>query len=418
MVAYHMPPLAGSSGIQRTLRFVQDLPRFGWQPLVLSASPRAYLRTSADLMADIPRGTVVRRAFALDAARHLSIAGWYPGILARPDRWSSWRYAGVLNGLRMIREFAPDVIWSTYPIATAHLIAAELHRRSAIPWVADFRDPMAQDGHPPDPATWQQYSEIEQRALQHAGYSMFTTPSAARMYRERYPAFADRVVLLENGFDEQSFVAAEQALRESASGPLNAGTITLLHSGIVYPQERDPTQLFVALRKLQDVGRFADRPLVIRFRAPVHNELLHRLAAEHGVRARIDVCPPIPYRDALVEMLRADALLVLQAANCNEQVPAKIYEYLRARRPMICLSDPRGDTAGVLAQLGCRLIAPLDDAAAIARLLMLILDGRAADERPSDATIAAASRLCRTERLAGYLQELTARRGLATAVTA
>ena len=36
MVAYHFPPLAGSSGIQRTLRFVQHLPALGWQPLVLN----------------------------------------------------------------------------------------------------------------------------------------------------------------------------------------------------------------------------------------------------------------------------------------------------------------------------------------------------------------------------------------------
>ena len=71
MIAYHFPPLAGSSGIQRTLRFVQHLPSLGWQPLVLSADPRAYEKTSDDLMADVPPSTVVRRAFALDTARHL-----------------------------------------------------------------------------------------------------------------------------------------------------------------------------------------------------------------------------------------------------------------------------------------------------------------------------------------------------------
>ena len=75
MVAYHFPPLAGSSGIQRTLRFVQHLPSFGWQPLVLTADTRAYERTSPDLQEALPPGTVVERAFALDTARHLSIGG-------------------------------------------------------------------------------------------------------------------------------------------------------------------------------------------------------------------------------------------------------------------------------------------------------------------------------------------------------
>ena len=58
MIAYHFPPLAGSSGIQRTLRFVQHLPKFGWEPIVLSADPRAYERTSDDLMQEIPEENV------------------------------------------------------------------------------------------------------------------------------------------------------------------------------------------------------------------------------------------------------------------------------------------------------------------------------------------------------------------------
>ena len=207
MVAYHFPPLAGSSGIQRTLRFVQHLPKFGWEPLVLSADPRAYERTSNDLMGEIPESIVVRRAFAFDTARHLSIAGRYIGAMARPDRWVSWKFAAVREGMRMIREFRPQAIWSTYPIATAHLIGAELQRRSGLPWIADFRDPMAQEGYPSDPLVWQSYHEIEANALQHARYSTFTTPGAARLYQGRYPNAANRIVVLENGYDEESFAS-------------------------------------------------------------------------------------------------------------------------------------------------------------------------------------------------------------------
>ena len=124
MIAYHFPPLAGSSGIQRTLRFVQHLPSLGWQPLVLSADPRAYEKTSDDLMADVPVGTVVRRAFALDTSRHLQLKGRYLGWMARPDRWISWKFDAIRQGIKLIDEFKPDVIWSTYPIATAHVIAS------------------------------------------------------------------------------------------------------------------------------------------------------------------------------------------------------------------------------------------------------------------------------------------------------
>jgi hypothetical protein len=219
MVAYHFPPLAGSSGVQRTLRFVQHLPAFGWEPLVLTASERAYERTSPDLLAVVPPNTVVQRAFALDTARHLQIAGRYAAFMARPDRWVSWKFAAIREGLRMIKRFKPEAIWSTYPIATAHLIASELSKQSGLPWVADFRDPMAQEGYPADPLTHKAYVEIESDAAKHARFCVFTTPGAARIYQERFPAVADRMMVLENGYDEESFVAASarSVLKSSAS---------------------------------------------------------------------------------------------------------------------------------------------------------------------------------------------------------
>jgi hypothetical protein len=402
MIAYHFPPLAGSSGIQRTLRFVRHLPGFGWEPLVLSAAPRAYERTSDDLMGDIPPGIVVRRAFALDTARHLAIGGRYIGAMARPDRWVSWKFAAVREGLRMIRQFKPQAIWSTYPIATAHLIGAELQRRSGLPWLADFRDPMAQEGYPTDPLTRRRFWAIEREVLQTARFSTFTTPGAARLYRERYPAAAERVMVLENGYDEESFAAAPP---DEARQALHPGAVTLLHSGIVYPAERDPTQFFAALGRLKASGVIASGALVVRFRASVHDALLQSLAARYDIGDLIDCQPPVPYRQALAEMLAADGLLVMQAANCNEQIPAKIYEYLRANRPILTLTDPAGDTAATLRQAGATDIVRLDSiddiCAALPGFLDAIRAGRAA--LPDPQAVAQASRQGRTAELARLL---------------
>ena len=113
MIAYHFPPLAGSCGIQCTLRRVQHLPRLSWQPLVLTTDIRAYERSNDDLPAEVPAGTVLRRSFALDTARHLQLGGRYMAWMARPDRCASWKFAGVRDGLRLIEEFRPEVIWST-----------------------------------------------------------------------------------------------------------------------------------------------------------------------------------------------------------------------------------------------------------------------------------------------------------------
>ena len=78
LIAFHFPPVQGSSGVQRTLRFARYLPDFGWEPIVLTAHPRAYAETSDDQLKDIPPGVRVIRAPAWDSSRHLSIAGRYP----------------------------------------------------------------------------------------------------------------------------------------------------------------------------------------------------------------------------------------------------------------------------------------------------------------------------------------------------
>jgi hypothetical protein len=408
MIAYHFPPLAGSSGIQRTLRFVQHLPALGWEPLVLSANPRAYEKTSDDLMGDVPPNIEVRRAFALDTARHLQFKGRYFGWMARPDRWISWKMGAVREGLRLIAKFKPDVIWSTYPIATAHLIGSELHQRSGLPWIADFRDPMAQDGYPADPKTWQSYSDIERDALERARYSVFTTPGAAQIYRERYPQAAGRVVVLENGFDEESFPARQAdggAQAGAQRGKPGGQPLVLLHSGIVYPSERDPTQLFVALQRLRKAGKLGAADLRVRFRASVHDKLLQSLADAYGVPDWIELCPAIPYREALAEMLEVDVLLVMQAANCNAQIPAKIYEYLRAGRPILGLTDPQGDTAGVLRGAGLDSIARLDSADEIEAFLPGFLAAVRAGQAvlPQADAVHRASRQGRSESLAQLL---------------
>jgi hypothetical protein len=73
-------------------------------------------------------------------------------------------------------------------------------------------------------------------------------------------------------------------------------------------------------------------------------------------------------------MMDVDGLLLLQASSCNHQVPAKIYEYLRAKRPILALTDPAGDTAQVLRDARLDAIEPLDDEGRIAGGILRFLE--------------------------------------------
>jgi hypothetical protein len=405
MVAYHYPPLAGSSGIQRTLRFSQDLPAFGWQPSVLSTHPRAYEKTSTDLLPDIPASVDVVRAFALDARRHLSLWGRYPGAIARPDRWLSWLLGALPSGLQMIRHHRPAVIWSTYPIPTAHLVGYWLSRLSGLPWVADFRDPMAHDGYPADPATWRSYLAVEQKVFAQASRMVFTTPGAARLYQARYPAQAPRIQVIENGYDEASFTPLAAG---GAPAALNPGKLTLLHSGIVYPEWRNPSVLFAVLRQLIDQKTLDPESFRIRFRAAEHTDFLAGLATQYHLGQVVEILPPIGYQAALAEMCAADGLLVLQSDDCNDQIPAKAYEYIRAKKPIFGLCGATGDTAKLLQAAGMKHWAPLGSVQQIGTALKLYLDNFRSDTPfvCNKKFVESSSRRAKAQTLAALLDEV------------
>jgi hypothetical protein len=149
--------------------------------------------------------------------------------------------------------------------------------------------------------------------------------------------------------------------------------------------------------------------LRVRFRAAGHDDMLRALARRHGIEAAVEILPPIPYRAVLIEMLGADGLLVLQASNCNEQIPAKLYEYLRAERPILALTDPAGDTARVVRDAGLDTIARLDSADDILALLDRFVGAvrRGLSPLPRSDYVAAASRRGRAMELAKLLDEAT-----------
>ena len=409
IVAYHFPPVGGSSGVQRTLKFSAYLREYGWEPIVLTVSPRAYERVTDGQMSEIPRGMRVERAFALDSAKHLSIRGKYPRAIAVPDRWLSWWPAAVWTGWRIIRQERPAVIMSTFPIATAHMVGKTLQRLSGLPWVADFRDNMTDPDFPRDPVTWRYSRRLEAETVQRCTRAVFTTRGALAMYANRYPQIpVSRWAIIENGYDEENFLDAERSLGSAAAVP--GAPLRLIHSGILYPEERDPRPFFAAVRRLKLTGEISAQKVVIVLRATAADELYAPMLVEAGIDDIVKLEAPVGYKEALQEMLVADGLLLFQAAMCNHQIPAKLYEYLRAGRPLLALTDPVGDTADALRQAGVGSICRLADESDIAQTLSLFiagLQGGTAKGAPRDVA-ARYSRHARTAELATLLNQVAA----------
>jgi len=381
MIAYHYPPCHGSSGVHRTLKFSRHLGGHGWAPVVLTAHPRAYPFVSSGQLGEIPRAIHVERAFALDANRHLAIRGRTVKLLTLPDRWATWAIGGVSSGLRLVRRFRPAVIWSTFPIATAHLIGFLLHRLTGLPWIADFRDPMMEDDYPTDPALRRTRRMIEAGAVRDAAFSVFVTRSARDMYLSRHPELSpERCKVIPNGYDEDDFAGLPLARGESIP---EGRPVRVVHAGLIALADRDPRPLFRALSRLKRDRRLGPEALRIDLRAPGNEIYYGQLLDELGLRQMVHFLPLLPYRESLRDCGEADGLLLLQGASCNTQIPAKTYEYLRLGRPIFGAVTPAGDTAALLRETGGATIVDPADETALIRDLPRFVDAVRAGIHPT-----------------------------------
>lgn len=369
IVAYHFPPQMGSSGLLRTLKYCRYLPEHGWKPTVLTAHPWAYERVGQSQLQEIPSEMKVIRAFALDTRKHLSIRGRYLRHSALPDRWVTWCLAAVPAGLLEIYNGEIDVIFTTYPIASAVLIGYLLHRITGVPWVADFRDPMTDGDYPRDPRTRRMLRWLEKKAVRHASRLIFTARATMQRYLERFPELsADKCLVISNGYDEADFRDVQPVFVDTPHARLR-----MQHSGLIYPDERNPLPFFQALARLKQEGRISAQSVVVDLRACGEAERFQKQAAQLEIQDIVQFPAALPYRESLQDSSQSDLLLLLQGASCDHQIPAKTYEYLRLGRPILALATHSGDTAGVLKECGGATIIDISDEEAIYQALPGIL---------------------------------------------
>jgi glycosyltransferase involved in cell wall biosynthesis len=168
--------------------------------------------------------------------------------------------------------------------------------------------------------------------------------------------------LVMNGYDERDFAGVDA---RAPGPPLKARPLELLHSGVLYPDMRNPTTLFQALAELKREQVITTESLRVRLRASGYEEDYRKAIMACDIADIVSIEPGVPYRDALSEMSEVDGLLLFQGEEANQQVPAKLFEYLRAGTPILGLLHPEGDTARLLREAGVGRVTCIDDASDI-----------------------------------------------------
>ena len=267
-----------------------------------------------------------------------SLQTLYRQVAHFPDRYRAWIKPAVDEAVAMAGDWQPDLIYSTAPPHSGHVVACRIARRLRRPWVAELRDLWAgnpyNDGHPLfDPIQRRHAWSTLARA---SGHVALTRGSARRVSR----ALGRPVTLSYNGFGADDFTALDNV---TAHDPHR---LTIVHAGIIYAGQREPTMLLAALARLDPSVR--SRIRVIFF----HDEesAVVAGAAHHGVTDCIEMRPPIPRRDILQLEREADVLLLCRWNDPAEDaiIPGKVFEYIGARRPILATGSPTGEAADIV----------------------------------------------------------------------
>ncbi len=204
-----------------------------------------------------------------------------------------------------------------------------------------------------------------------------------------------------NGYDEPDF--ADLVPKQTTNN-----RVRLLHSGLIYPWERDPRPFFRALARLKTEGQISPDTLSIDLRACGSEAEYQKDAEELGIQDLVHFLPHLPYRDSLQDAAEADCLLLLQAACCDHQIPAKAYEYLRLNKPILALTTHTGDTAKLLNEAGGATIVDIADESAIYAALPSFLRSVRSKTHHLPRATDAYSRYSQAQRLAECMSGLIA----------
>tara|TARA_R110002072_G_scaffold50294_4_gene135698 strand:- start:99 stop:1310 length:1212 start_codon:yes stop_codon:yes gene_type:complete len=389
MIAADYPPCL-SAGVQRTYHFSENLYKAGWQPLILTAHPRIYQKLDNVIQVSEGIKPYVKRAFAADASVHLAIKGKYFGFLENPDKIASWYYHGWRLGLKMIKEHQPDVIWSTFPVSTAHRIALKLKQKTGIKWVADFRDPLHSHCDDNYKNISQKAKDIDKQTVEQADILVFATQNMAELYKKAYPMQpAEKFHVIGNGYDESLFEGLER------TEPVD-DVFTLLYSGGLYPHGRDPVPLFHAIAQLVEEGKLEKDKFLLKFRGAGDGAAYISLLSELNITKMVQFLPSVPYKDSIQEMKNADGLLVLQGKTFNNQIPGKIYEYIATGNPILGLVGEGGACSVLLGSVVNAFASEENDCKQIAERLMELIF---TDEKINNSNSFTYSRVACSEKL-------------------
>jgi glycosyltransferase involved in cell wall biosynthesis len=379
-LAHPFPP-AHSIGAVRTRNIAKHLSRLGWEITVVTPDPNSWARLDRGFPSENNHGLQdVRSIYTGHSWRCLNptaLRCWNDGlgklcggaarIVARRLRIDSG-IGWIKPATKACSLLAPndfDLILATGRPFAAFDLAGRLAKKFGRPYVLDYRDPWTC----PSPSQWpDRIARREEMLLKGAAAVITVSPIWANAMRDRFQ-LENKIHVITNGYDPEE---------TSRVAPHQFDHFAIVYAGRFYPPRRVVTPLMAALRTLKS----HNTKWYFHYYGG-HASHVAEEAAKYGLSDRIVQHGTVPRQECLSAIRGASVSLVLNPVNPEPNprdvgwIPAKLFELVGLRAPLLFIGATEGDAAKIVKQTGEGGVFSAQNIDGIASFLSGLMDNKA-----------------------------------------
>jgi len=373
IITYYWPP-SGGSGVQRWLKFVKYLRNFNVEPVVYTVDNAKYSILDETLQSEIPNTVEVLKTPIKEPNNILSFfgkkskktsAGFLdanPSLFGKlfqyiranyfiPDARKFW----IKPSGQFLSEYLSnnkiDVVITTGPPHSLHLIGLQLKQKLGIKWIADFRDPWTDIDYfhqlPLTKKTIRKHYQLEEEVVSTADSVLVV----GKTMKEKYLKFNQNIEVITNGFDDVEYEPkVELDIKFS-----------IVHIGMMNA-DRNPRILWKVLSDLIIENQDFAEDLQLKFVGKLAHEVFESID-KNKLTSVIEYITYLPHKEVVIFQQSAQILLlaVNKVPSAGGIITGKLFEYLQANRPILAIAPPEGDLAEIINTTKAGRVVDFDD---------------------------------------------------------
>jgi hypothetical protein len=359
IITYYWPP-SGGPGVQRWLKFVKYFRNFNIEPIVYTVKNPSYPIIDESLKKEIPESVEVLSQPIWEPNNFLSLfgkkknesAGFLnpnPSVFGKliqyiranhfiPDARKFWVKPSVRYLERYLKKHKVDVVITTGPPHSVHLIGLKLKKITGIKWIADFRDPWTAIDYfhqlPLSKKAIKTHYYLENKVLTKADAVLVV----GNEMNKNYCKLSGNVFTVSNGFDGE--IVEDHPDLDSR--------FTLTHIGLMNA-DRNPSMLWEVLSELVNEDQNFSNDFKLKLIGKV-DESVVKAISENNLSKHVKVIDYMSHNEVVEHQRKSQVLLLIvnNVPSAKGIITGKIFEYLMARRPILAIAPSSGDLIDII----------------------------------------------------------------------